>query len=251
MIETEILLGIKLKKVGEAVLTQISSVIAKQDYLFEPRTVPVLFIVNELGPVSVKEIAEILGMTHPAIVQMVSLLTKAGLVSQSKSSNDRRKTLVKLTIKGEKELKKIEPITMAIKDAITSVINSIDSNFIYAFSKFEQVVKSKVIVKTIEEDLRQRKMKDIEIIPYQRKYKVDFAKLNYEWLEKYSHVEEEDKTLLNYPEREIIKKGGEVFFALVNNKAVGTCAVVKVNNNIYLIIELLNFLTLKNDVLLS
>ena len=177
-------------------------------------------------------------MTHPAIVQMVSLLTKAGLVNQSKSSNDRRKTLVKLTVKGKEEIKEIEPITAAIKDAITSVINLIDSNFLYVFSKLEQAVKSKLLVKTIEEDLRQRKMKDILIIPYQRKYKADFEKLNYEWLEKYSQVEEEDKTLWKYPEREIIKKGGEVFFALEKDKAVGTCAIVKVNNNIYELVKI-------------
>ena len=82
-------------------------------------------------------------------------------------------------------------------------------------------------VKTIQE---------INIIPYTRKYKSDFAKLNYEWLEKYFKTEKaepEDKRLLNNPEREIIKKDGEIFFAILNDVVVGTCAVLKINDSIY------------------
>jgi ribosomal protein S18 acetylase RimI-like enzyme len=60
--------------------------------------------------------------------------------------------------------------------------------------------------------------------------------LNYEWLEKYFKTEKaevEDKRLLNNPEREIVKKGGEIFFAIINNVVVGTCAVLKIDDTTY------------------
>ena len=54
-----------------------------------------------------------------------------------------------------------------------------------------------------------------------------------EWLEKYFTVEPIDKEILNSPGEEVIKKGGEVFFALLDNEVVGTCAVIKVGRKTY------------------
>jgi GNAT superfamily N-acetyltransferase len=41
------------------------------------------------------------------------------------------------------------------------------------------------------------------------------------------------KKYLISPEKEIIDKGGEVFFALLDNEVVGTCAVIKVDRKSY------------------
>jgi ribosomal protein S18 acetylase RimI-like enzyme len=73
----------------------------------------------------------------------------------------------------------------------------------------------------------------VKIISYQKKYKNDFRKLNIEWLEKYFTVEPTDKKIIDSPEEEIINKGGEVFFALLNNEVIGTCAVIKVDRKTY------------------
>ncbi len=88
----------------------------------------------------------------------------------------------------------------------------------------------------MNEGLKQKSIDEVNIVPYNRKYKSDFAKLNYEWLEKYFNTENgetEDKRLLNNPEKEIIKKGGEIFFAILNSNVVGTCAVLKIDDTTY------------------
>ncbi len=60
--------------------------------------------------------------------------------------------------------------------------------------------------------------------PELRKY---FESLNREWLEKYFKVEKIDEKYFKDPETEIIKKGGEIFFAELDGKIVGTCSLIQ------------------------
>ena len=232
----ELFFGIRLKKTGEMLSSQLTQILSDKKIKFEPRGIYLLIILKEKEQASIKEIAAILGMTHPAIVQMVNSLNNIGMITQSKSVDDKRITLIKLTEKGKEELDRIKPTLTEIENVVESIINEIDVNLKYSLSKLSEVVKSKLVILKVNEGLRQKSIDEINIIPYDRKYKSDFAKLNYEWLEKYftnEKGEAEDKRLLNNPEKEIIKKGGEIFFALLNGNVVGTCAVLKIDDSIY------------------
>lgn len=68
---------------------------------------------------------------------------------------------------------------------------------------------------------------DVKIIGFDDAYAADFARLNYEWIEKFFAVEEHDREMLDHPRKYIIDNGGEIFFALVNGIAVGTVAMIK------------------------
>lgn len=234
--DNELFFGIKLKKTGEMLSSQVAQILSDKKVEFEPRGLYLLIILNEKKQASIKEIAAILGMTHPAIVQMVNSLNNVGLITQSKSIDDKRKTLIELTEKGKEELNRIKPVVTEIGNAVKSISNEIDINLHYLLSKLNESVKSKLLILKVNEGLKQKAIEEIKIVLYKRKYKTDFAKLNYEWLEKYFKVEKveaEDKRLLNNPMREIIKKGGEIFFAILNSTVVGTCAVLKVDDSIY------------------
>ena len=80
---------------------------------------------------------------------------------------------------------------------------------------------------------KERIIKQVEILAYNKKYREHFKKLNYEWLSKYFEVEPEDEKILNNPEKEIIKKGGEIFFARIKGEIIGTCAVTQIDRNTY------------------
>lgn len=67
----------------------------------------------------------------------------------------------------------------------------------------------------------------VNIIPFNEKFTTDFTRLNFEWLEKYFYIEEYDKKVLTNPQKHILDKGGYIFFALVENKVVGTVALIK------------------------
>ena len=65
-----------------------------------------------------------------------------------------------------------------------------------------------------------------EIISFQPKYAEDFKTLNTAWLEKYFVVEPYDLEVLSNPEKYILNKGGNIYFAIENEKAIGTFALM-------------------------
>lgn len=65
------------------------------------------------------------------------------------------------------------------------------------------------------------------VISFDPAYRDAFATLNRQWIEQYFVVEPLDELYLNNPEDKILAAGGEVFFVLEGNRAVGTCAMVQ------------------------
>jgi len=66
----------------------------------------------------------------------------------------------------------------------------------------------------------------ISIIGFNKKYSKQFFLLNKAWIEESWHLEDSDKKDLLNPGK-IVENGGQVFFALVNQNAIGTVAMIK------------------------
>lgn len=69
----------------------------------------------------------------------------------------------------------------------------------------------------------------IDIRSHAMAFGADFKRLNEAWISTYFWLEESDKQILNDPQKHILDKGGNVFFALLNNKPVGTCALMVID----------------------
>ena len=66
----------------------------------------------------------------------------------------------------------------------------------------------------------------VEIVPFAARWARDFARLNYEWIEKYFSVEQHDREILDDPQTWVIGPGGQIFMALADSQAVGTVAMI-------------------------
>jgi ribosomal protein S18 acetylase RimI-like enzyme len=65
----------------------------------------------------------------------------------------------------------------------------------------------------------------LKIVDFEPRLAEAFKRLNYEWLERYFHVEDIDRVVLSDPQTEIIGCGGQILFAVVGAEAVGTVAL--------------------------
>lgn len=72
-----------------------------------------------------------------------------------------------------------------------------------------------------------------EIIDFSDELKDYIKTLNYEWLEKYFRIEEGDRISLSDPRKEIIDKGGFIFYAKLNGKIVGTASLLKKSESVF------------------
>jgi N-acetylglutamate synthase-like GNAT family acetyltransferase len=73
----------------------------------------------------------------------------------------------------------------------------------------------------------------IEIVPYEDKYKLDFERLNREWIVEFFKIEDEDLHILKHPESYVIAKGGQIFFAVLSQEVVGTAAMIPTSDKVF------------------
>ena len=76
-------------------------------------------------------------------------------------------------------------------------------------------------------------MSRVQMIDYRPELAKHFTELNLEWLEKYFVVETLDKQVLGDPDSNIIKRGGYIFFAVLDESVAGTFALLKKQEGIY------------------
>jgi GNAT superfamily N-acetyltransferase len=67
----------------------------------------------------------------------------------------------------------------------------------------------------------------VQIVPFRPELAPAFAELNRAWIERLFAIEPADLKVLNDPQTAIIDTGGQIFFALDGETAVGTVAAVR------------------------
>jgi GNAT superfamily N-acetyltransferase len=67
----------------------------------------------------------------------------------------------------------------------------------------------------------------IRVVPYEPAHRTAFRDLNLEWITAHFEVEEEDRRVLDDPEREILLPGGAILLALEDGTPIGTGALIR------------------------
>ena len=67
---------------------------------------------------------------------------------------------------------------------------------------------------------------NVAIVEFNDSFVEDFARLNYEWIEKFFEVEKHDREILDDPKTWVIEPGGQIFMAVADGKAAGTVAMI-------------------------
>lgn len=73
----------------------------------------------------------------------------------------------------------------------------------------------------------------VDVVTWDAAYQPDFARLNRAWLEKFFRVEPIDEQLMADPAAHIVAPGGQIFFARVDGRIVGTGAVLRESDGVY------------------
>jgi putative acetyltransferase len=68
------------------------------------------------------------------------------------------------------------------------------------------------------------------IVPYRPEFREAFERLNRAWLEEHDLLEPLDLEYLRDPEGRILSGGGQLFIAVEDGEAVGTCAAIRASS---------------------
>ena len=198
-----------------------------------PKWFPVFFVLSEDGKKTITEIANQIGHSQPSVSKIIREMTAAGLVAENKKTTDKRQNLVALTRKGIALTEKIREQYIDVGNAIEALTHEATHNLWEALAEWEFLLDQQSLYKRVQEQRKKRERKAIRIVDYQDKYHRAFQQLNEEWIATWFELEEADRIALEQPKKYILNKGGYIFIALQNDKPVGTCALLKMNDPDY------------------
>ncbi|RWW91616.1 MarR family winged helix-turn-helix transcriptional regulator [Flavobacterium cerinum] len=117
-------LSTRLQRLSEQLRKDGALLYKSFDIEFEPKWFPVIYTLYHKDILSVVEIANEIGYTHPSTISLLKELEKQKLIRSKKDKVDERKRLLQLTAKGQEMILKMKPVW----DIMTSVLNEIVDN---------------------------------------------------------------------------------------------------------------------------
>lgn len=219
-------LGSRLKRVSDYMMRETQIVYNSYNIDFDPYLFPVFKTISNYDGITNTELVEQLKFTQPAITQFVNKLNKKGLIKQLNDKVDKRKKIILLTNKGEHLKNKVKPIWQAIDKTIKQITKYQSDSLLDHINQLEDTFKQIDFSEMVLNNMDSSMKNFITITDYKAEYKHAFYDLNIEWLKTFFYVEAYDEKVLSKPDKYIINKGGFIFFAMKNEKVVGTVALM-------------------------
>lgn len=222
----------RLKRLSEKFFQDVQEIYEMCDIDFEPKWFPLFHLLKVKGKLSITEIANQLGITHPAVNMTVNELEKKGLVSSAADKMDKRRRLISLTAKGKRLGEELEPIWQEIRAAVDDLIGEAGGRMLLEIEAIEEKYSTKSVRQRMIELKSAKQAPRAEIVPFAPEYKADFVRLNRTWIEKFFKMEDADLRILENTDA-ILNVGGAIFFAKIDGKVVGTCAILNLGNGVF------------------
>lgn len=221
----------RLKRLQDRLLRDAKRIYRELDSEFQPRWFLPFYALSSRSQVSITQLAASLSLSHAAVNHMAKELIDAGFVAESRDTHDDRKRLLSLTDEGYAMADKLSPVWSAFRSATQELFEDSGCDMVKCLSALERALDHKGIYERV---MLQDGMKaNVDIVDYRSSHKKHFKSLNYEWLQDLFGVEPDDEKLLSDPRGLIINRGGAIVFAMHNDEVVGTCALLKHDEDTY------------------
>jgi len=227
----ELSLGSRMKRVSELLMKTISGVYQHYDIDFDPYLFPAFHRIAQSKTITNTLLCETLQTSQPAVTQTINKLVQKGLVQLEADTIDKRKKIISLTPKGSVLYIKVQPLWRSMDKAVKEMTQQPANSLLEHIDQFEELIKSDDFSKAISAYMKLESQ--ISITTFKPEYAQAFYDFNIDWLETYFYVEDFDREVLSKPQEYILDPGGHIFFAVENNKAIGTVALMKRGENAF------------------
>src|SRR5687768_10886855 len=95
-------LGSRLKRIGERLQADTQRIMDETGVPLQASQYPFLAAIDRLGPLTIGELAEAVGITQPGVTRGVAQLVELGLLDAAQARNDQRRKVISLTKKGKR-----------------------------------------------------------------------------------------------------------------------------------------------------
>ena len=216
----------RLKRISDRMIHDGRRMYRELGLDIEPNWYAVFLLLKDKGPMTVTQIANHIGFSHPSIVNIVNKMRDAGYLECVGEKGDNRKRIVKLSTKATNSLPEFERIWQAGVSSMRRMLPERDVLETIALieSKLDEAGFKDRTLECLKAD------KEVEVRLFRPEYAEYFAALNYDWIEESYEVEAHDREQLDEPQKSIIDNGGQIFVAFAGTSPVGAVALINEGN---------------------
>lgn len=226
-------MGSRLRWLADIVTRDAAEIYGMYDINIRPKWFPVLYMLFYGSDSSVTGIAKAIGQTHPSVSNIVKELKTAGLVTDCKSDEDRRATIVALTPSGLDLKDRLQRACADVENVVRTIEAGSADKLWLAIDSWENALSEKSLLKRVADEKASHDSRQIEITDYRPEHLMTFKRLNIMWINSHWSLEPHDLEVLNDPEASILSKGGYIFVALVNGQPMGVVSLCKMDGTEY------------------
>lgn len=226
-------LGSRLRRLSERLSEQAYKTYELYHIDIEPRWFPVLHVLAQGKPLTVTEIADQIGHSHPSVSQMIRGMSKAGYVLAAKDKQDGRRNYLSLTDAGHALMKPLATVCQDVEKGVNEMLNNTHHDIWEGLNELEYLLDQEDLFHRVKRFKKARECEEVSIIDCEPEHYEAFSELNYEWIRQYFKVEESDRKALDDPKSYILDKGGYILVANYQKEVVGACALMKMTDDRY------------------
>ena len=234
----ELALAARMKRLYENIMRDGLAIYESYGLDFDPNNFSVFYLISQKPETSITELSELLGFSHPTVINQVKALDKKGLVCSQKAQQDKRKRLVCLSEKGKALVPQLEQAWQDIAETLFILSKKQKHPLLASIMELEQIFKKESFAQRVINTKHHREGQKVSIIDFSDQSYNYFKEINLEWITHYFEVEEEDEKVLNDPKKYIIDKGGVILYAQYQGEVVGTCGLKKWDNDSFELVKM-------------
>ena len=169
-----LVLGNLLQRLTENLRKEAQLFYRSQNIDFEPKWFPVIYVLSQRKAISVVELSQEIGYSHPTTISLLKELEKKELIGSTKDAKDERKRLITLTEKANQLIEQLQPLWAVMTQALVELTDT-ENNLYKAINEVNQNLKTKNLFdrmttikemnlhkpeKTITNDIKVEKIED-------------------------------------------------------------------------------------------
>lgn len=226
-------IGSRLRMLTDRITADATHIYQIYGVDIRPKWFPLFFVLSNGETKTITDIAKEIGHSHPSVSNMVKEMQTKGLIKEITDKTDKRKNVITLSAKGKRMSETLVEQCKDVAAAIDEISKETRNDLWKAIGEWEELLSEKSLLKRVKEAKKARERQDLQIISYEAIYQPVFKSLNENWITLHWQMEVHDLELLDYPQENILNKGGYISVAIYKGEPVGVCALCKMNDSIY------------------
>ena len=131
-------LGTRMKRIGEKLQADTQRIMDELGAPLQASQYPFLAAIDRLGPLTVGELADAIGITQPGATRTVAQLVELGMLESEQAPDDQRRRIVSLSKEGRRLVANAKrDVWPRIRDAVADLCGGLDGPLLEQLAAIE------------------------------------------------------------------------------------------------------------------